>query len=170
MVGVRKYMDVKIVQACIDDAPDILELQKIAYQKEAILYNDWTIPPLSQTLSEIRAEFKNSVFLKALWGNRIVGSVRALVDSDTCTCKVGRLIVHPDFQGKGIGSLLMKNIEASFPNVKRFELFTGTKSVDNIRLYQKLGYKDYRQNNLSQKVRIVFMEKLQLEAPTNCLT
>lgn len=150
-------MDFKIVQADIDDTPEILELQKLAYQKEATLYNDWTIPPLTQTLSEIRAECENSVFLKAQWEARIVGSVRAIFESGTC--KIGRLIVHPDYQRKGIGSLLMKSIEASFPNAKRFELFTGTKSADNIRLYQKLGYKKYHQQDLSQKVRIIFMEK-----------
>jgi ribosomal protein S18 acetylase RimI-like enzyme len=152
-------MDVGIVQANIDDTGEILVLQKLAYQKEAILYDDWTIPPLVQTLSEIQAEYKNSVFLKALWGSQIVGSVRGVFDSGTC--RIGRLIVHPNYQRKGIGALLMKNIEASFPNAKRFELFTGTKSNDNIRLYQKLGYKECNQHDLSQKVRIVFMEKFQ---------
>ena len=152
-------MDVNIVRANIDDLPAILELQKLAYQKEAILYDDWTIPPLTQTLSEIQAEFEKIVFLKAQWEAQIVGSVRALFDSGTC--KIGRLIVHPDYQRKGIGSLLMKTIEASFPNAKRFELFTGTKSADNIRLYQKLEYEEYRQQDLSHRVRIVFMEKFQ---------
>src|SRR3989339_1428137 len=144
-------MDVRTVRANKEDIPAILELQKLAYQKEAILYDDWTIPPLTQTLSEIQAECENSAFLKALWEVRIVGSVRTLFDSGTC--KIGRLIVDPDYQRKGIGSLLIKNIEDSFPNAKRFELFTGTKSANNIRLYQKLGYKEYHQQDLSQNVR-----------------
>ena len=151
-------MDIKIARANKDDASDILELQKIAYQKEATLYDNWTIPLLTQTLSEIQTEFEKSFFLKALWNARIVGSVKGFIDFGTC--KIGRLIVHPDYQRKGIGALLMKNIETSFPNAKRFELFTGTKSVDNIRLYQKLGYGEYGQQDLSQKVRIAFMEKL----------
>jgi len=150
-------MDIKIVQANIDDVSEILELQRIAYQKEATLYNDWAIPPLTQTLPEIQAEFNNCVFLKALLSTKIIGSVRALLNSGTC--KIGRLIVHPDYQRKGIGSLLMKSIEDSFPNAKRFDLFTGTKSIDNIKLYQKLGYEEYHQQNLSQNVQIVFMEK-----------
>ncbi len=152
-------MDVRIVQAISDDAPEILELQRIAYQKEAALYNDWTIPPLIQTLPELQEECNNSVVLKALRNKRIVGSVRACLDSDTC--KIGRLMVHPDYQRNGIGSLLVKAIEVSFPNVRRFKLFTGTKSTYNILLYQKLGYEACRTKDLSQKVSIVFMEKPQ---------
>lgn len=152
-----QQMDIKIVQANLDDASEILELQKIAYQNEAALYDDWNIPPLTQTLPEIQNEFKNAVFLKATLNDRIIGSVRASLNSDTCM--IGRLIVHPEYQHKGIGSLLIRKIELQFHNAKKFELFTGTKSVDNIRLYQKLGYVEYRQEDLSPKVRIVFMEK-----------
>lgn len=150
-------MDIKIVQAGIEDAYKILELQKIAYKKEAALYDDWSIPPLTQTQAEIQNEFKNAVFLKATLNDRIIGSVRASLNSDTCM--IGRLIVNPEYQHKGIGSLLMQKIECHFPNAKRFELFTGTKRVGNIRFYQKLGYVEYRQEDLSPKVRIVFMEK-----------
>lgn len=152
-------MNIEIVLAIIDDAPAILALQKLAYQKEAILYDDWTIPPLAQTLPEIQAEFVDSVFLKALRAGQIVGSVRALFDSRTC--RIGRLMVHPDCQRNGIGSSLMKSIETVFSEAKRFELFTGTRSADNIRLYQKLGYSEYRQQDLSPRVRIILMEKLQ---------
>ena len=150
-------MDIKIIQAGLDDASEILALQKIAYQKEAALYDDWNIPPLTQTLPEIQNEFKTIVFLKAILNDRIMGSVRASLDSETCM--IGRLIVHPEYQSSGIGTLLLKNIENVFSKAKRFELFTGTKSVDNIRLYQKLGYGEYRQQDLSPNVRIVFMEK-----------
>lgn len=152
-----QQMDIKIVQASFDDASEILELQKIAYQKEAALYDDYNIPPLTQTLTEIQNEFKKAIFLKATLNDRIIGSVRASVQ--TGTCMIGRLIVHPEFQRQGIGTLLMQEIEGRFPKSKRFELFTGTMSVDNIRLYQRLGYMEYSQENLSTNVRIVFMEK-----------
>jgi N-acetylglutamate synthase-like GNAT family acetyltransferase len=151
-------MDITIVRARLEDTAEILKLQKLAYQKEANLYEDWTIPPLMQTLSEIQAEFATSIFLTAQTDTRIIGSVRAFLE--TGICNIGRLMVHPDHRHKGIGTLLMKNIEASFPDAKRFELFTGTKSIDNIRLYARLGYKEYNQQDISQKVRIVFMEKI----------
>lgn len=152
-------MDISIIQAEAKDAADILALQKVAYQGEAKLNNDWTIPPLTQTLPEIEAEFETKIFLKAVNRDKIIGSVRAFLDSGTC--HIGRLIVFPEYQGKGIGTRMMEKIEAAFPNAKRFELFTGTKSAHNIRLYKRLGYRECREMDLSPKVRLVFLEKLQ---------
>jgi GNAT superfamily N-acetyltransferase len=150
-------MDIFIAQASPDDAGEILALQKMAYQSEAKLNDDWTLPPLTETLPEIISEFETKVFLKAIFADKIIGSVRATLDSGTC--QVGRLIVHPDNQGKGIGTSLMGRIETAFSRAERFELFTGTKSIHNIRLYQRLGYREYREEDLSPKVRLVFMEK-----------
>lgn len=150
-------MTFSIIQAKSDDAEEILDLQKLAYQSEAILYNDWTIPPLTQTIDEIECEFENKFFLKALNGNKIVGSVRAS-HKDT-TCHIGRLIVHPEFQKKGIGTLLMERVERAFSHAERFELFTGSKSTENIRLYHRLGYRVFREKDLSPAVRLVVMER-----------
>ena len=41
----------QILRADISDMAEIRDLQKLAYQTEAILYNDWTIPPLTQTIN-----------------------------------------------------------------------------------------------------------------------
>jgi ribosomal protein S18 acetylase RimI-like enzyme len=152
-------MNISITKANSDDANEILTLQKLAYQSEAKLNDDWTIPPLTQTFSEIQAEFKTTVFLKAVWEDKIIGSVKGYLSSGTCF--IGRLIVHPDYQGKGIGTMLMENIEKAFPDAERFELFTGTKSLHNIRLYRRLGYEPCREEDLSPRVRLVFMEKKQ---------
>lgn len=42
-----------ITAASPADAAAILALQKLAYQSEARLYNDFSIPPLLQTLEEL---------------------------------------------------------------------------------------------------------------------
>lgn len=146
-----------ICHAKPEDAEAILALQKIAYQSEARLYNDWSIPPLTQSLESLLGEFADSVVLKAMSGERIVGSVRARAAHGVCA--VGRLVVHPELQGQGIGSRLLERIEESFPGVTRYELFTGNKSEANIRLYQRHGYTISRTKMLSPTVTITFMEK-----------
>jgi len=42
-----------IEPASIEDASEILSLQKVCYQSEAEIYRDYNIPPLIQTLEEI---------------------------------------------------------------------------------------------------------------------
>ena len=148
---------VTISHAAPKDAEDILALQILAYQSEAVLYNDWSIPPLTQTIESLREEFPTSIILKATVGEQIVGSVRAKIAGGTCA--IGRLIVHPEFQRKGIGSRLLQTIERSCNGVAKFELFTGSKSESNIRLYQRAGYCTTRTQLLSPKVSITFLEK-----------
>ncbi|HEY5808289.1 MAG TPA: GNAT family N-acetyltransferase [Povalibacter sp.] len=143
---------------CGERRETILELQQLAYQSEAKLYEDWTVPPLTQSLASLREELAASVVvLKAEMAGRIVGSVRATASGDSCT--IGRLIVHPQCQRRGIGSLLMREIETVFANACRYELFTGSRSDSNIRLYQHLGYTIFRTQALSPAVELVFMEK-----------
>ncbi|MEO8019254.1 MAG: GNAT family N-acetyltransferase [Pseudomonadota bacterium] len=152
----------RIEPATTADAEAILELQKLAYQSEARLYGDWTLPPLTQTLENLRAEFATSRVLKATVedetvAGKLVGSVRARAENGVC--HIGRLVVHPESQGCGIGTLLMRKIEADFPAVKTYELFTGKSSEGNLRLYERLGYRRAREKTLSPSVTLVFMEK-----------
>jgi len=147
----------RIERASLDDAPAILELQKLAYQSEARLYDDWKLPPLTQTLVALREEFAASVTLKATEVGRLVGSVRAREANGVC--QVGRLIVHPEQQGHGVGTMLLRHIEAEFPGASSFELFTGSRSEGNLRLYERLGYLRNREQVLSQSVTLVFLEK-----------
>jgi ribosomal protein S18 acetylase RimI-like enzyme len=146
-----------VERASVEDAAEILALQKLAYQGEAAIYGDYTIPPLTQTLEEIRADFEERVCLKVSSGERIVGSVRAYTREGTCF--VGRLIVHPDSQNRGIGTRLLEKIETVFGDAERFELFTGSRSEKNLYLYQKMGYEVFRHERLSDKVSLVFLEK-----------
>jgi ribosomal protein S18 acetylase RimI-like enzyme len=146
-----------IERAELSDAEEILSLQKLAYKSEAEIYNDFTIPPLLQTLEEIKKDFENQIVLKATLNAKIRGSVRAFARGETCY--IGRLIVHPDFQNQGVGTKLMNKIEEIFEETKRFELFTGHKSEKNLYLYQKLGYKVFKTVKANDQLDIVSLEK-----------
>lgn len=147
-----------IQKSDVSDAKSVLDLQRICYQNEALIYNDFNIPPLTQTLDGLITDMKDQYFLKAVsQDGSIIGSVKAY--SAEGTCYIGRLIVHPDFQNQGIGSNLMRAIEEAFPEAVRFELFTGQKSAKNLHFYGKLGYQVYKTEMLTNKVPVVYLEK-----------
>lgn len=145
-----------ITRAAPSDAGEILELQHLAYQSEARLYDDFSIPPLRQTLVNLEQEFESKTVLKATANKQLLGSVR-FYEKET-TCYLERLIVHPNFQHQGIGTTLMNHVE-TLSKSKRFELFTGHKSESNIRFYEKLGYSFFRSEVASEKLTFVYMEK-----------
>ena len=146
-----------IKKAQKEDLEKILELQYLAYQSEAKLFGNMDIPPLKQTIEELYNEFQKGTILKALDDiGVIIGSVRAYQENGTVY--IGKLMVHPKMQRKGIGTKLLLEIENVYPN-QRYELFTSTKSINNIRLYEKLGYKIFKEEAVSQDLIFVYMRK-----------
>jgi GNAT superfamily N-acetyltransferase len=148
----------QIETANVNDAGEILLLQNEAFQSEAKAYNDFEIPPLIETLDGLKQLFKNHIFLKATVDGKIVGSVRASLNSGTC--HIGRLVVNPKFQNQGIGSKLLAEIERKCCVCKRFELFTGIKSARNIHLYEKTGYRAFRTEAVCGKLSLICFEKV----------
>ena len=146
-----------IVKAKYKDLQEILNLQYLAYQSEAELFGSKDIPPLKQTLDEVIEEFNTGIILKLTDENgTIIGSVRATEKNGTVY--IGKLMVHPYHRCKGYGSKLLSEIESCYPD-KRFELFTSTRSVDNIRLYEKVGYKIFDRKPVDDELVFVYMEK-----------
>ena len=76
-------MQYEITKAGKSDAAEILILQRIAYQSEAEIYNDYSIQPLTQTLEQAIKEFDEAVILKAVAEGKIIGSVRAYEKDNT---------------------------------------------------------------------------------------
>ena len=146
-----------VVPAQDAELEQILAIQYAAYQAEARLYDDYEIPPLRQTLSELQAESRQKLILKAVWNGQITGSVRVNLIQDVCY--LGRLVVTPDRQGCGIGSALLRAGEVAFSQARCVELFTGSRSVENLRFYEKRGYRRLREEVLSTKVTLVFLRK-----------
>ena len=54
------------------------------------------------------------------------------------------IVVHPSFQGKGLGKQLfvafLEEVQAKFPEVLRVELFVREQNTSAIRFYQKMGF------------------------------
>ena len=147
----------EVFEASVEDAPVILAIQKEAYISEAQLHDDFEIPPLTQTLAELEAEFGKRRIVKIVIDDKIVASGQATLFNSTC--QIGRMAVTPQLKGKGIGSTLLSELELSFREANRIELFTGINSTANLAMYSHRGYKPFKQKKLGSTT-VVFLEKL----------
>jgi GNAT superfamily N-acetyltransferase len=148
---------IEIDPASESDAVEILQIQKLAFHGQGLLYGDFNLPPLVQTLEELIRDFTKHAYLKALYEGKLVGSVRGCAEAGACL--ISRLIVQPDYQNKGFGKMLMQAIEKKFSTVERYELFTGHKSEKNLALYTSLGYRECDRKRQSDRVIHICMRK-----------
>lgn len=148
-------MNIEIAQH--KDLKRILELQKLCYHENAERYKDFSIPPLKQTFQEIEEDLETKLILKVSDNSKIIGSARAFENNGTCF--IGRVIVHPNYQNKGLGKKLMQAIEKEHSLVNRYELFTGFRDTKNIYFYTQLGYKIYKEETINANVTIIYLEK-----------
>ena len=94
--------------------------------------------------SDIESNGKNRFFLIALYRGKIIGSIEFGPSSDLIRRltgnalkdlnEVGTVFVHPEFQGKGIGNLLLNKVYATLyeRGIEEFCLDSGYKSAQLI--------------------------------------
>ncbi|WP_322410987.1 GNAT family N-acetyltransferase [Microbacterium invictum] len=124
------------------DAGEVLTLQRAAFVSEALIYGSVEMPPFTQTLDEVAHELAENLGCVALLGHRMVGAARARVDDGLLL--IGRISVAPDVQGEGVGSRLLDALEerGRAEGATQAELFTGSLSEANLRLYERQGYQE----------------------------
>lgn len=150
----------EISQAIKEDATEILAVQHAAFLSEALIYNNYHLEPLTQTLASVENDFFIHTYIKAVANEQIVGSIKARYTEDK-RCWLGRLSVHPDFQHQGIGKRLMLAVEDYFPEAIHYYLCTGHLSTNNIAMYQSIGYHIFGNllNTEFKEVKLVQMIK-----------
>jgi GNAT superfamily N-acetyltransferase len=128
----------------VADTGELLRLQRAAYVTEAQAHADPDLPPLPQSLAELRAELASAAVtaLGIRDRGRLVGTIRLRHDpAEPRTAEIARLAVAPDRQGEGLGTRLLLEVERHVrPGVHTLELFTGEHSHRNLRLYERHGY------------------------------
>ena len=94
----------------------------------------------------LKAAFLHSTYVVSAWEDKqLVGVVRVLSDTIQRSV-VYDLAVHPDYQGRGIGSALISKCLQKF---NKTQITLGTSST-NFRFYEKLGFR--QSSNYLEKV------------------
>lgn len=138
-------------------AGEVLTVQRAAYLHEARRYDEWDLPPLVETVEQIRRHVESGQpALGAFHGHRLVGSVRGNVDGHRM--EIARLAVAPDMQGNGIGRALLAAIEPP-ATVTVLWLFTGAQSDENLRLYESAGFTRTSERKDAVGITVVTLEQ-----------
>jgi ech hydrogenase subunit C len=149
--------ELTIIRAELSDASEILNIQKLAFQSEAEIYNDFSMSPLRQTLEDIQSDFQNRTFFKAVMNNTIVGIARSRMEGTIC--HIGRLAVSPVYQNMGIGKKLLHAVENHFNAAESFQIYTSHQSKRNIYLFERQGYAWFKKERVSELRERMHFEK-----------
>ena len=148
----------RILPARLEDAEAMLAMQLVAFEPEALACGLREIPPLQETVATIREHIRTAAVLKAVDGERLLGSIRGIVTGGSCLVRV--LVVAPDAQGRGVGAMLLRSLEDAHPQVERFELNTNMAMPANVRFYLRHGYELVEEIRPSPQIRLAFMRKI----------
>ena len=146
-----------ITSATSEDAAVIRKIQLRAFAEEGRLSENLEIPPLMETVESIELLIRTQTVLTAKDGNRIVGSVRGIVEGSTCAIR--GVLVEPSYQEQGIGAALLRAVELQHPDVERFELTTNTLVPGNVAFYERRGYKVDELTKYTEKIVLAQMSK-----------
>ena len=154
-----RVSDVQIRPISPDDAGEVMTLQRAAFVQEAQIYGSIEMPAFSQTLEAVTAELTGNDGCVAHIGPRMVGAVRARHDGGLLL--VGRIAIAPDVQGEGVGSQLLAAVEDRGRELgcTEAELFTGSLSEANLRLYEREGYVESQRIPTGEGVEEVYLRK-----------
>jgi ribosomal protein S18 acetylase RimI-like enzyme len=130
----------ELKRATLGDAAELLTLQRACWVQEAQANDTLDIPALHESLADVEADLGRWDTWVARSAGRLVGSARGRLDGDVW--HIGRLMVAPDLQGRGIGRQLLAHIErVAPPEAATYSLFTGSRSESNLRRYRRAGYR-----------------------------
>jgi predicted N-acetyltransferase YhbS len=158
---------VTVLVATSDDLPAVLAVQHEGFGRIASRFGiplD-VLPPTRETLEDLRRlRAVGTRTFVAIADGTVVGTVRAELRDDGAV-EIGRLAVRDNHLRRGIALALMLALEESYPEVRRFELFTGAGAAEPLALYGKLGYAVFRETAQGH-VPIVWLARERPPAPS----
>lgn len=135
-----------------------MKLGRAAYRVEADLIGFDGIPPLHETAEQVCASSET------FWGCRLEGRLAGVIaferiEQPEAEVEISRLIVHPDFFRRGIGSRLLEVVLARHPEAVRFTVSTGEKNIPAVSLYERYGFQTDGRREVAPGVWIMIMSR-----------
>ncbi|WP_406376472.1 GNAT family N-acetyltransferase [Streptomyces sp. NBC_00647] len=138
------------------------ELQRAAYAVEAALIGFDGIPPLHETLQELRG--CNESFLGIADETGLAGAV-SWTRPDDGALDICRLVVHPRAHRRGIATALLDHLDA-MESADLTLVSTGTANHPALALYKRRGFTPTGERRIAPGVTVTLLER-KTAAPAN---
>ncbi|MCM3341376.1 GNAT family N-acetyltransferase [Paenibacillus sp. MER TA 81-3] len=131
-------------------------LQQLAYRIEADILGFDRIPPLMDTIEDLRQTVEK---FYGWWdGVELVGALSYEMVTPTIM-DICRLMVRPDHFRQGIGSELLK-FALQCPQMSIFRIATGVRNLPALKLYEREGFRAVRDEEIASGVWLRHLEKV----------
>ncbi|MGF9767351.1 GNAT family N-acetyltransferase [Bacillus albus] len=147
MKGKTKMTIISIEKATILDAEKLTEIMTKTFDEEAKRWLcgqddviDYNIqPPGYSSVEMMKYSIEELDCYKVIMDEKIIGGIIVTISGKSYG-RVDRIFVDPVYQGKGIGSHVIKLIEEVYPSIRIWDLETSSRQISNHHFYKKLGY------------------------------
>ncbi|PYE55385.1 GNAT family N-acetyltransferase [Deinococcus yavapaiensis] len=138
-----------------DVAARVLDLQRQSYEVEAALIGRRDLPPLHETLEDLRA--CGETFFGVFEREQLAGAVSYKRLGDTVD--VHRVMVRPAYFRRGVARTLVTFVETCEEDARRFVVSTGSLNAPAKRLYAHLGFREMGEREVAPGLTITEFEK-----------
>lgn len=139
----------------IQQARQLLEVQRAAYFVEAELIGSFAIPALHEDLQALQQS--DETFYGSWVNERLVGAISYKKASGLLD--IHRLVVHPAYFRQGIGKALVQFVEQVEDGLEKVIVSTGTKNLPAKQLYTQLGFVEVGEKEVIPGLFITLFEK-----------
>lgn len=131
---------ISLKKASIEDAEELLALQREVFMPLYKKYNDHETSPVTQTMERFKAKFGRGDYFKILFEAELAGSV-FVYEKSPGLMRLHIINILEKYHNKGIAQAVMKRLEIMYPEADAWELDTILTEERNCYLYEKMGYK-----------------------------
>jgi ribosomal protein S18 acetylase RimI-like enzyme len=137
----------------------VLALQKKSYTQEAAAIGYDRIPALFDTPRTIRESVE--IFYGFYLGGKLVGLVSVSRQGEVL--EVCKLVVHPQYQCRGIATKLLEYLEAEEQDFEILRVSTAVKNKQALKLYRKERFSEANRFCTADGLELVTLERRRKE-------
>jgi len=157
--------EVKLVLARAGDAERIWQLKREAFLPLYEKYRDDATSPAKESLDKViwQLQDERTAYYFISVGKQQIGAVR-VVERKSAVFTISPIFLLPQYQNKGIGSIVINKLFQSYKGAVAWRLSTILQEERNCHFYEKLGFrKTGEKTEVQENMTIIGYEKTNVE-------